>query len=110
MSDREKKSQIMLPRGFVGRVVFLGMNMAHKSIYENAARMLALRPEDDLLEVGCGNGHFIKKYTSHVHTVTGVDLSELSVELATRKNKSRVAAGTAEFARCDVVNLPCEDN
>jgi ubiquinone/menaquinone biosynthesis C-methylase UbiE len=100
----------MYPHGFVGRVVFLGMNMGHKPIYENTARALALRPDDDLLDVGCGNGHFIKKYASHVHRVTGVDLSELSVELAARKNKSRVTAGTAEFARCDTVNLPCEDN
>ena len=54
MSDREKKPQIMLPRGFIGRVIFLGMNMAHRSIYQNTASMLALRQEDDLLEVGCG--------------------------------------------------------
>jgi ubiquinone/menaquinone biosynthesis C-methylase UbiE len=110
MSDQEKKSQFMHPRGFAGRVIFLGMNIGHRSIYQNTARALALRPDDDLLDVGCGNGHFIKKYASHVHSVTGVDLANLSVELATRKNKSRVAAGTAEFARCDVVNLPCEDN
>ena len=110
MSDQEKKSQFMLPRGFAGRIILPLMNIGHKSIYQNAARMLALRPEDDLLEVGCGNGHFVKKYASHVHSVTGFDLSELSVKLATRKNKSRVVAGTAEFARCDAVNLPCEDN
>ena len=110
MSDQEKKPQFMHPRGFVGKVIFLLMNMGHSSIYKNAARMLALRPEDDLLEVGCGNGYFISKYASHVRSVTGLDLSELAIQLATSKNKTRVAAGTAEFAQCDALNLPCEDN
>jgi ubiquinone/menaquinone biosynthesis C-methylase UbiE len=60
--------------------------------------------------VGCGNGYFLKKYASHVHSVTGLDLSELSVKLAVSKNKNRVAAGTAEFVQGDASQLPWEDN
>jgi ubiquinone/menaquinone biosynthesis C-methylase UbiE len=73
------------------------MNRGHKSIYENVARVLELQPEYDLLEVTCGNGHFLNKYASHVHSIDCLDLSKLMVKMATKKNKDRVAAGTAEF-------------
>jgi ubiquinone/menaquinone biosynthesis C-methylase UbiE len=110
MNAEKKKTQFELPRGFAGRILFFFMNRGHKSIYENAAKVLELRPEDDLLEVACGNGHFIKNYASHVRSVTGLDLSELSVKLAAGKNKDRVAAGSAEFVQGDATQLPWEDN
>jgi len=110
MSDQKKRTQFLFPRGFTGNIVLLFMNMGHRSIYENTARILELRPEDDLLEVACGNGYFIRKYASHVHSIAGLDLSELSVKLATRKNKDRVAAGTAKFVQGDASQLLWEDN
>jgi ubiquinone/menaquinone biosynthesis C-methylase UbiE len=86
------------------------MNRAHKSIYENVAKVLELKPEDDLLEVACGNGYFLRRYTSHVHSVAGLDLSEVAVKLATGKNKDRVTAGTAKFVCGEASQLPWEDN
>jgi len=111
MNDRKKKvSQFVFPRGFAGRIQVVFMNRGHKSIYGNVAKVLELQPEDDLLEVACGNGHFLKKYASHVHSVAGLDLSELMVKMATKKNKDRVAAGTAEFVHGEASQLPWEDN
>ena len=86
------------------------MNRAHKSVYENMARALELRPEDDLLEVACGSGHFLQKYASHVHSVAGLDLSELCIKLATRKNVERIESGSAEFVQGEATQLPWEDN
>jgi len=53
---------------------------------------------------------FLKKYASHVHSVAGLDLSEVMVKIATKKNKDRVAAGTAEFVHGEASQLPWEDN
>jgi SAM-dependent methyltransferase len=100
----------LLPRGFVTWIDFKSMNRAHKSIYENVAKVLELKPDDDLLEVACGNGCFLRKYASHVHSVAGLDVSELSVKLAASKNRDRVAAGTAEFVCGEASQLPWEDN
>jgi len=86
------------------------MNMGHKSIYENVAKVMELRPEDDLLEVACGNGYFLKKYASHVHSVAGLDLSKLCIKLATKKNKERVVRGSAKFVQGEAAQLPWEDN
>ena len=104
------KTQFELPRGFVGRILLMSMNLGHKSIYKNMAKSLELRGEDDLLEVACGNGYFIKNYALHVHSVAGLDLSELCIKLATKKNKERIIAGSAEFVLGEATRLPWEDN
>lgn len=111
MNDQRKKvAQFVLPRGFAGRVTVIFMNRGHKSIYKNVAKVLKLQPEDDLLEVACGNGYFLRKYAPHVHSVAGLDLSELMVKSAIKKNKARITEGTAEIVKGDAVQLPWGDN
>jgi ubiquinone/menaquinone biosynthesis C-methylase UbiE len=105
-----KVLQRLLPGRFARWLDFKSMNKGHKPIYENVARVLKLKPEDDLLEVACGNGFFLKMYASHVHSVAGLDISELSVALAMKKNKDRVTAGAAEFVCGEASQLPWEDN
>ncbi len=105
-----KMLQRLLPRRFAGWLDYKSMNTGHKSIYESVAKVLELKPEDDLLEVACGNGYFLKEYASHVHSVAGLDLSELAVKLATSKNKDRVKAGIAEFVCGAASQLPWADN
>jgi SAM-dependent methyltransferase len=109
-SRREKKlPQYALPRGFAGKITYLLMSFGHKAIYENVARLLDLAPDDDLVEVACGNGHFLKKYASQVRSLTGLDLSRVGIELARRKHAERVANGTAEFVCSDASKLPWGD-
>jgi ubiquinone/menaquinone biosynthesis C-methylase UbiE len=107
--QKKKVPQNALPRGFVGKIVLIFMNRMHNTIYENVANVLKLQPEDDLLEVACGSGYFLNKYASHVHSVAGLDLSELCVQVATKKNKKRVVSGSAEFVQGDASRLPWED-
>jgi ubiquinone/menaquinone biosynthesis C-methylase UbiE len=101
--------QRLLPARLAEWLDYRSMNRGHKSIYESVARVLDLSPEDDLLEVACGNGYFLRRYASHVHSVAGLDLSELAVRLATNKNKDRVKAGTAEFLCSEASQLPWGD-
>ena len=110
MEAEREKTQFEFPRGLTGRITLMFMNRGHKSIYENVANALKLQSEDNLLEVACGNGHFIKNYASHVHSVAGLDLSELCIKLATKKNKERIIAGSAEIVQGDATQLPWEDN
>ncbi len=109
-TQKRKIPQEMLPRGIAGRIAALIMVRGHKSIYENVSNVLDLRSDDDLVEIACGSGHFIKKYASHVRNVTSLDLSDLMIKLAAKNNKDRVAAGTGEFVLGDASKLPWEDN
>jgi len=103
-------SQYGKPRGFFGKVLARGMAWGHKDFYKNAARILDLQKEDDLLEIGFGSGMFIKKYASHASRIRGVDYSEDMVRMASDINRSLVEEGRAEFIRGNVSSLPWGDN
>ena len=108
--EKKRIPQPMLPRGFIGRIVAWLMPLGHRPIYKRVSTALDLQPEDDLLEVACGGGHFLKKYASHVRSVAGLDLSEVQIKMAKRKLRGRIAAGTAEIAHGEASQLPWEDD
>jgi ubiquinone/menaquinone biosynthesis C-methylase UbiE len=106
----KRVSQPGLPRGFVGWLVAWMMPLAHNAIYKRVARTLSLQPEDNLIEVACGSGRFLKVYASHVHSVAGIDLSDVQVKMAKRRLRDRIAAGTAEIIQGDASQLPWDDD
>jgi len=108
--ERRKLPQPGLPRGFVGWIVAWIMPLAHSPIYKHVSKILDLQPEDDLAEVACGSGHFLKKYASHVRSIAGLDLSDVQVKMAKRKLRGRITAGTAEIVQGEASQLPWEDN
>jgi ubiquinone/menaquinone biosynthesis C-methylase UbiE len=86
------------------------MPLPHSLIYRRVSKVLNLQPEDDLADIACGGGHFLKKYASHVHSVAGLDLSDIQVKMAKRKLSRRIAGGTAQIVHGDASQLPWEDN
>jgi ubiquinone/menaquinone biosynthesis C-methylase UbiE len=106
----KRVSQPGLPKGFVGWLVAWMMPLAHNAIYKRVARTLSLQPEDNLIEVACGSGRFLKVYASHVHSVAGIDLSDVQVKMAKRRLRDRIAAGTAEIIQGDASQLPWDDD
>ncbi len=111
MSTPTKKlPKPMLPRGLVGRFIGWVMPLGHSSIYKCVAPVLNLQPEDDVLDVGCGAGYFLKRYASHVNSIAALDYSEVMVKMATNKHKDRIAAGTAEIVQGEASSLPWDDN
>ena len=104
-------SQAACPRGFWGGLMARWlMPMAHMPFYKSTATTLNLQPEDDYLEIAIGSGVFIKKYASHVKSVTGLDYSKDMVEMAAKVNRKLIKAGTADFQYGDACQLPWEDN
>lgn len=111
MNAQERKlTQLGLPRGFVGWIVAWIMPLPHSLIYRRVSMVLDLHPEDYLVEIACGSGHFLKKYASHVHDVAGLDLSDVQVKMAKWKLRGRIAAGTAEIVKGDASQLPWDNN
>lgn len=111
MDIKDKKvSQNVLPRGFGGKIALFFMNRGHRTIYENMNKALGLKPDDDLLEVACGSGYFLRKYASHINSIAGLDISKLCVDMSIRNNRDRVKIGTARFIQGNASQLPWEDN
>ena len=111
MNVKEKKlPQPLLPRGSVGRIIAWLMPLGHEPIYKRVSEVLDLQPEDDLLDVACGAGYFLKRYAHHVNSIAGLDYSDVMVNMATKKHKKRIAAGTAEIVHGEASQLPWEVN
>ncbi|MFX1548096.1 MAG: class I SAM-dependent methyltransferase [Promethearchaeota archaeon] len=49
-------------------------------------RMLNLRPTDSILDLGCGQGILITRFKNLCKHVTGVDISEEAIKIASRLN------------------------
>ena len=68
---------------------------------------LNIRPEDRVLEIGCGHGvaaTFVCERLAGGH-LTAVDRSPKMIEAATRRNAAHVAAGKAEFLVASLEDL-----
>lgn len=73
------------------------------------ANELDLRPDDDVLDVGCGSGGFLQHVAGRVRYVAGVDASEIQVEMARRRLRDQIRGGTAEAVLGDAETLPWEN-
>jgi len=97
-----------VPSGRLGRAGAQVLAMRH-SFYALMAGELALQPEDDLLDIGCGSAGLLTEQASHVRYVAGLDLSEIQLGMARQRLADRIAAGTAEIVMGDAMALPWED-
>jgi len=104
------RSQVAVPRGAAGRLVALTMPMYHKVLYGPAAELLQLEADDELVEIACGSGVLLQEHAGHVKRVAGLDLSGIQVDLARRRLRGRIAAGTAEIVQGDALALPWVDD
>jgi len=73
--------------------------------------LLEIEPTDAVLEVGFGAGQGIKLATEKASEgrVMGIDLSEMMVRVATRRNAQAVKAGRVALAQGTMTALPFED-
>jgi SAM-dependent methyltransferase len=98
-----------VPNGPVGWVGARTLPFVARPFYGVVADELVLRPEDDLLDVGCGAGLLLRDHAAGARFVAGLDASEIQVRLARRHLAGRIAAGTAEVVLGDAAALPWPD-
>ena len=103
-------SQGANPHGPLGWITAWIMPLLSDRYCGDLARLLDLQPEDDVLDVACGSGVFLHKRAAHVRHVAGVDQSGIQIRMARKRNRERIAAGTADIVQGDSTTLPWEDN
>lgn len=107
--DSQSLDGEMRPSGFFARLYAAVTPWLGGWLYALFAKKLDLQPDDEVLDVACGSGAFLRKYAGRTRSVAGLDHSPDLIEIARRENRDRVADGTAEFVVGDVTALPWED-
>lgn len=98
-----------VPRGRLGKLGARVMPRMVGPLYAMMAKELDLRPDDDLLDVGCGSARLLAERASHVRYVAGLDASEIQVGMARERLAERIADGTAEVVLGDAMAMPWEE-
>lgn len=112
LTVKELAKQLRKPDGDSGKDVGLQMNKGNKYICLNSYKVLSPKQNDHILEIGMGNGFFVKNLLelSKDLLYVGVDFSETMVEEASVLNKDYIASGVVKFKQASIEKLPFDDN
>ena len=104
--------QFSRPTGLLGRVIGRGMARHNEREARWTVELLGIEPEARVLEIGFGPGvaiQYAAERTTRGH-VSGIDCSEAMLQMARKRNSSRLANGLVDLAKADVQSLPYPDD
>ncbi len=113
MNEEESKEiakQLRQPQGELAIQVGERMNQSNASMNLATIEALHVNPNDTILEIGIGNGFFVKNILSADRSIryTGCDFSEKMISEASLCNAQFIKDGQAHFYLANVENLPFE--
>ncbi|MGC4866006.1 class I SAM-dependent methyltransferase [Micromonospora sp. DT53] len=86
------------------------LTAAHRQRW--AVETMAVAPDDQVLEIGCGRGAAVSLVAGHLTTgrIVAIDRAATMVRLATQRNLSHIDAGRAEIRRAgfESADLPTD--
>ena len=101
-------SQCQKPSGWLGRFIVANMNSRHSKLTDWGLSHVTVKPEDRILDVGCGGGRTVNKLSALASKgkVFGIDHSDVSVSLARKLNARPIDQGRVEVLEGSVSQLP----
>jgi len=107
---REIGKQMQYPRGIFGKILFMWMTRMTIAHAHWTVDLMDIHPEDDILEIGFGNGANIKLLLQRANsgTVTGVEISDTAIEMASGKNAKAISEGRVKLHKVSDNALPFE--
>ncbi len=103
-------SQFGNPRGIIGKICCVIMNVINRAMYRKIASTVSLSHNSKVLDIGYGNGFLIKllckKSRSHFY---GIDISEDMKKSAENRNRKIASEGRLHLEVRDCCNMKYED-
>ncbi len=109
---KEIAAQLRKPEGEFGEIVAEKMNDGNLLMNKNTIKALDISEGESILEIGMGNGFFVKDILSSANNVKyiGCDYSEDMVRLSENVNQAFLADGSALFFHSTANKLPVENH
>jgi ubiquinone/menaquinone biosynthesis C-methylase UbiE len=100
--------QLRKPQGDQGAEVGKMMNKGNRLMNLAAIEQLNVEPTDNILEIGMGNGVFVRNILEKNSSVryTGCDFSETMIREAIINNRDFIKSGQAQFKKANVNRIP----
>lgn len=104
-------SQFGNPRGVIGKVCCILMNIINKEMYKRTVSLISISSNANSLDIGYGNGYFLKQlYKTHRPNMYGIDISEDSQKQASKRNSLADSKGKLHLTVGDCCDLPYDNN
>lgn len=105
------ESQFGHPQGLLGRLVGTLMALEHKGQADWVVELLGVERRDRVLEIGFGPGLAIQRIADIAREgfVAGVDISEVMVQQASRRNAAAIREGRVRLSEGSATALPYQD-
>lgn len=101
-------SQFGNPRGIVGKICCVCMNIINNKMYKKIVSQLA--SEKDILDIGYGNGYLIQEiYKKTKARISGIDISNDMQIAASKRNAEGVEKGDIILGIGDCCDLKFDD-
>ncbi|RLD24574.1 MAG: SAM-dependent methyltransferase [Bacteroidetes bacterium] len=103
--------QLSNPKGFSGLILGKLMNKNNYPMYLDAYHLLEFEKGDEVLEIGFGNGAFIKEIVDLTEPgkYSGIDISDTMIRTAKKRNRSLINNGKVKLVKAHARLLPFED-
>ncbi|MFN0085693.1 MAG: class I SAM-dependent methyltransferase [Blastocatellia bacterium] len=104
------RDQFARPTGRAGAMAGHLMALKNGRMNRFAVEVLNVQPADHVLEIGFGHGRTLGLLADRAEHgyVAGIDLSDVMVRQAAKRNLDRILAGRVELCRGSVADLPFE--
>ncbi len=104
--------QMQYPKGIFGKLLFAWMTPKTIAHAQWTADLLEIQPEDQIMEIGFGNGANIQLLLQKAirGSVTGVEISKTAIEMASKKNAKAISEGRVKLHLAQGNSLPSENN
>jgi len=104
-------AQLKKPFGEEGKQIGEVMNNGNKLINDWTIAQLGLQESDYVLEIGMGNGYFVKDILlKPTIRYVGIDYSEIMINEATKMNRSFIDENRVHFTLATADKIPFADN
>jgi ubiquinone/menaquinone biosynthesis C-methylase UbiE len=103
-------SQFGKPRGLVGKICCVIMNVINKRLYRKVSDTVLKNSGRKILDIGVGNGYLEKILSGESDViVSGIDISEDMLKSAAKRNHTAVQQGRVVLTLGDCCNLAFPD-